>query len=102
MKTYDPNIHWAEHTVEVVFQQWTYQRKVRVPMRGNCRGMSIIESCVGSAISMLTEQLEETGRVFFKDARGKQLEFDRSNDPDDFEKMVVGVSIIKHVKVAQD
>jgi hypothetical protein len=46
MKTYNPNIRWAKHTVEITYQMWDYTAQAIVEVHGNTRGASILDSAI--------------------------------------------------------
>lgn len=47
---YDPNLtecgRMATQTVELTFQQWKYTATLTTTVRGNCTGLSVIESAI--------------------------------------------------------
>ncbi len=62
MPAYDPNIRWANHTVEISLQQGDARGTVTVEVGGNCKGADILSSAVESlvdAIDELQERLDE-------------------------------------------
>ena len=74
MKEYDPNRHFGEHTVELTFQQWEFELKRRVKVKGNCKGFTIIESAI---LNLADKLYEEQGRyinLILSDLQGNELE----------------------------
>lgn len=74
MKEYDPNRHFGEHTVELTFQQWEFKLKRQVKVKGNCKGLTIIESAI---LNLADEWYEEQGRditLSLFDDQGNELE----------------------------
>ena len=92
--SYDPNVRWARHTIEVRLAQWQYGLSVTTTVDGNTRGASIIRS----AIDSVCEKLEEEGCTM-TDRDGDTLRFDAGETmSDEYEAMVVGARITSHEK----
>ena len=106
LSTYDPNIRWAKHEVEITYQSWHYTTSVIVTIKGNCKGFSIIES----ALSMHADQLfdaqgECPQLILTRPAEDGDGEDTLETTPDDdienwLESMCVGVRIVGHIETA--
>lgn len=96
MKDYDPNRCFGKHTIELTFQQWEFERKFEVEVRGNCKGFSIIES----AILNLSDKLyEEQGRditLSLFDDQGNELEdtFEADDIEEELKDILVKAEIL--------
>ena len=42
LANYDPNIRWGVHTVKVTFQEWEYSGFVTFKIKGNPKGLNIL------------------------------------------------------------
>lgn len=109
LPTYDPNIRWAVHTVEITYQAWDYTTTAQVTVKGNCRGMDILKSAVDNhADRLFKEQGDYPTLVLTRpgkpDADGT-CELDTlETSPEDesledwLEAMCLGVRIVAHVE----
>lgn len=59
MQTYDPNIQWATHDVEIMYQQWDYTCTAVVQVEGNCKGFSIMESAISMHVDKIFEDAQD-------------------------------------------
>lgn len=108
LKTYDPNIRWARHTIEITYQVWEYTLTVSVGIKGNCRGMSLLSDAVRIHAEELFEQQGAAPTLVLVDPNGDTLECtcddyvrDEDEDPDIdnwLEKMCVGVKFVGHAE----
>lgn len=60
---YDPNIHWARHTVEITYMQWDYRCTVLIEILGNCRGATLFSSAIARHAEQLYEQSGEDAEL---------------------------------------
>lgn len=93
MKNYDPNNGFGTHLVQLTFQQWEYKLTVEVPIGGNCKGLSIIDSAVGSFDHKLYREQGEFPCITLKNAEGEELETD-IEDEEDLKNMLVEAKIL--------
>ena len=106
MATYDPNIRWAKHEVEITYQSWEYAAVATVSVRGNCKGFSIIESALSMHADKLYEDQGENTELTLTrtaaDGSGQDT-LHCSPDGEDIEQwlaeMCVGVRIISHFAI---
>ena len=115
MKTYDPNIRWAKHTVEITYQQWEYTMKYSVELKGNVKGSEIMKYAIEQHAETILGQLDENPRLeltMYKQNEDGEIDTllcgvadgasdgydDDDPDVEDWlSKMCVGLKIIKHV-----
>jgi hypothetical protein len=103
MKTYDPNIRWAMHTVEITYQMWEYTLTAVVTVTGNCRGKSILETAIGIHADEIYEQQGDNVELALSGPGkedGDKDELLTSPEDDDIESwlesMCVGLKIVSH------
>ncbi len=90
IKSYDPNIHFGRHTVEITFMKWGYKNTVTATLNGNCTGMGVISHCHEEAC----EKASDEGMTLV-DESGKKLECEPDDSPGDWENCIVGINIVK-------
>ena len=66
LQTYDPNITWARHTVELTFMQWDYSLTVEVEVGGNCRGYDLLEGAINVAFGELYDDDEDDAVIVLR------------------------------------
>lgn len=101
MKTYDPNIRWAEHTVELTYQLWDYKATATVSVNGNCRGFSVLHSAVSIHACELFDKEGECPTMILEMPDGAGGVDTLETNPDDdidgwLESMCVGMRIVGH------
>jgi hypothetical protein len=99
LTTYDPNIRWAKHTVEITYQMWDYSGTFEVSIRGNCRGFSILDNAIEHHSDELYRKQGESAVLTLKrpadDGNGEDtLECDA--DENSLQDMCVGLRIVRH------
>lgn len=103
LKTYDPNIRWAVHIVEITYQMWEYSTTAQVTVTGNCKGESILQSAIGVHADEIYEQQGDNAELILRrpaeDGDGEDT-LTTSPDDDDIESwlesMCVGLKIVAH------
>jgi hypothetical protein len=98
---YDPNIHWARHTIELTFMQWNYCIKIQTEILGNVTGADLFEGAVRNCFDKLYDQtVGDYAQIILKRAgpgpEYAEDELEVSLDEDDLMQICVGVCIIKH------
>jgi len=106
LETYDPNVRWAKHTIEITYQKWAYMLPVQVEMGGNCRGMALISDATNIHADQLYEQQGATPTLILTAPNGDELEDtcdeyvrDDDEEPDInrwLDAMCVCVRFVKH------
>lgn len=108
LQSYDPNITWADHTVEITYQLWDYAKTVEVRVSGNCRGFDILESAFAQHAEGTEFDSDDPEIILSRPAE------DGSDEPDTLEctpdeddcvehwlrKLCVGIRIVKHEREA--
>ena len=103
---YDPNLttcgNMATQTVKLMFALWEHRAEMTVQVRGNCTGLSVIESAVSIAYDQLEqEDCDGMGTMIAKliliDPAGEHLE---SSDQDErgedwLKQMLIAAEIIE-------
>jgi hypothetical protein len=102
LTSYDPNIHWAKQTIEVVLQQWADKAVFLAVIGGNCQGLDVIEAAIAEVFNGLPNE-NDTTYVELKNAAG---DFTRYYDEEEQEEewmrnMVVSVRIVEQEKEAR-
>lgn len=97
MKDYDPNNRFGVHLVQLTFQQWKYKLTVEVPVRGNCKGMSILTCAVDNFYEDLYESQGDYPELIMKDEQGNELETNIEDD-EDLKDMLVEAKILSFTK----
>lgn len=102
MNTYDPNIVWAKHTVEIDYQQWDYKGTFTVQIGGNCRGLSILTDAISSHADKLADEHEYPMLILKRPAENGDGEDTLECDADEteLERMCVAIRIVKHEATA--
>lgn len=107
MNTYDPNIQWGRHRVEITYQQWDYTLQVFVNSLGNCKGYSVLDTAIFTHSNELSERQGDHVVLILvkKDQAGvvtDMLEASCNADDEDLEAwlmdMCVGVRIVEYVE----
>tara|TARA_B100000700_G_scaffold88627_1_gene99915 strand:- start:27740 stop:28114 length:375 start_codon:yes stop_codon:yes gene_type:complete len=102
IQNYDPNMtlsgRKAQQQVELVFQVWDYTAKFTVPVGGNCTGLSIMDSAIGTIYEDLPglPYDEETPMLILYNAAGEPMECadDEDRDEDWLKDMLVSARIL--------
>lgn len=58
MENHDPNTGYVEYSVELTYQQWEYIYKTIIPVRGNIKGMRVLQSAILRHAEQLNEEVE--------------------------------------------
>ena len=102
LQTYDPNITWARHTVELTFMQWDYSLKMTAEVGGNCRGYDLMDSAIDLAFDELYDEDEDNAVIYLRrpaeDGNGED-ELEVSLDGvDELKSLCVSAVLVKHEK----
>jgi len=97
MKNYDPNNRFGVHLVQLTFQQWKYKFTVEVTVRGNCKGMDILNSAVDNFFNDLYESQGEYPELVMQDEEGNELETGME-DEEELKEMLVEAKILSFTK----
>ncbi len=108
LETYDPNIQWGTHTIEITYQMWEYTFTTQVEIGGNCKGMSLLKDAVSEHGNRLFKEQGNQPEIIMTAPNGDTLENtcdhylrDDDDEPDIdewLESMCVCVRIVKHAK----
>lgn len=106
MKTtmnYDPNLtnsgRMAIQLVKLTFASWEYRGQMTIEVGGNCTGLTVIKSAVGSAFDALDEKRESERRpvaIVLTNETGDTLtvEDDDNKGEDWLSDMCIGAEIV--------
>lgn len=97
MKEYDPNNRFGTHLVQLTFQQWQCKFTIEVPVRGNCKGMDVLNYAVDNFYVYLYDSQGEYPELIMKDEDGNELET-AIEDEDDLKEMLVEAKILSFTK----
>ena len=106
---YDPNLtssgNMADQKVKLTFAQWEYRVEMTATVGGNCTGLTVIRSAVGSAFDTLpyrTDGPHEITSIVMTNAAGDTLECEDEDErgEDWLADMLIGAEIVSIV--AQD
>lgn len=107
MKSYNPNMYFGIHIIEITLQQWEYVGHITQEIHGNCKGREVIDfdfECKdGNLENDCSLKFDENNDFFsaiLKDSRGNTLEVE--GRAEDFNKMIVKVEIISFKRVAHE
>lgn len=110
LPTYDPNIRWAVHTVELTYQLWEYKHVATVEIKGNCKGADILSAAIDRHADVLFEtqgpipefeMLDDAGSALLNQCDEYADYDDEDSDPDIerwLTRMCVGLRIVGHRK----
>lgn len=105
MKTYDPNMTWGTHVVEVTIQQWDYMGHLKYECNGNCKGKEILDfsffgnenETTESDCSYKYDNTEDLFSVSLKNSDGGTLEI--TGEAEEFDKMIVKIEMLDFIKI---
>ncbi len=99
MKSYDPNIDYGIHIVEITLQMWEYVGHITQKIWGNCKGKEILnfdfECEDGNLESDCNLKYDEDNDYFsatLKDAEGNKMDFEGCAR--DLNSIIVKVEIV--------
>lgn len=104
LPTYDPNIRWSKHIIEITYQQWDYRLSVEVEIGGNLHGAEVLEYAISThADDLFKAQGEDAVLVLRRpaaDGSGDEDTLEVCADDGDLEDfltdMCVGLRIVRH------
>ncbi len=104
MKSYDPNIQYGIHTIEITLQLWEYVGHITRKIGGNCKGIDVLDfdfecedgDCLDSDCNLKFNEEYNYFSATLKDSEGNTMEVEESVH--DFNKMIVKVEIIDFQK----
>jgi len=96
IRKYSPNTMWGKQHVELVLMQWAYSFKIVIDVGGNCTGMSVLETAIGTLYNRLLPKDGGPAKVLLKDRKGNRLwcTDDEGRDDDWLKDMVVSARIV--------